>query len=170
MKEKNKKEQTTAPAGGGSIFDAVPGLPPSQNCNVSSGPYSEDLPVGGSTVGEVRRKFSDRFDIDAQAQSIVNGKPVDENYLLNAGESLMFVRHAGEKGTQWVMIEDDTAIAAGTADKNAPKMKINELVERIGPAMSTGPVILPYGSFDATHAHVVTDFFVVIFIHAGMVT
>jgi glutamyl/glutaminyl-tRNA synthetase len=88
--------------GSGSIFDGVPGLPPSQMVNVSSGPYAEELPVAGTTVGEVRRKCSDRFDIDAKAQAIINGKDAGEDVVLKAGESLMFVRRAGEKGAQQV--------------------------------------------------------------------
>lgn len=143
MKEK-KREVKTTPGGGDSIFDAVPVMP-NQDVNVSSGPYAETLPVGGTTVGEVRRRYSDRFDIDPNAVSIVNGKPADENYLLSSGESLMFVRHAGEKGggANLVSIEGDLATVDGNL--KSVSMKIEDLCQRIGPGMSTGSVILPAG-------------------------
>ena len=129
MNEKHKKEITPgAPSGGGSIFDSVPELPKNTNVNVSSGPYVEDLPVAGTTVGEVRKKFSDRFDIDAQAVAIVNGVPVGEEYLLNAAESLMFVRHAGEKGAT-VHLEGSGAWTGD--DKHEHEMLISDLCARI---------------------------------------
>lgn len=146
MNEK-KKEIKSTPGGGDSIFDAVPDLPTNNVVNVSSGPYSEELPVAGTTVGEVRRRFSDRLDIDDQAVSIVNGKTADENHLLSAGESLMFVRHAGEKGGNCVMIEGRLATMNKDAERQVgyKTMLVEDLCARIGPAMSTGNVILPYG-------------------------
>ena len=144
MIEKKKEIAPGAPTGG-SIFDSVPGLPENKTCNVSSGPYSEDLPVGGTTVGEVRKRFSDRLDIDPGSVSIVNGEPQDENYLLNAGESLMFVRHAGEKGGAHVVMEEAIAKVFDGKQLTEHSMKVEDLCSRVGPAMSTGPVILPAG-------------------------
>jgi len=65
---------------------------------VSSGPYLEQLPVGNLTAGEIRRRFADRFDIDPQAQAILDGQPVGDETTVRAGQSLMFTRRAGEKG------------------------------------------------------------------------
>ena len=145
MKEKRKEVTPGAPSGGGSIFDSVPELPKNTNLNVSSGPYVEDLPVAGTTVGEVRKKFSDRFDIDAQAVAIVNGVPVGEKYLLNAAESLMFVRHAGEKGGAHVVMEEAIARVFDGKQLTEYSMKVEDLCARVSPGMSTGPVILPAG-------------------------
>jgi hypothetical protein len=143
MKEKQREIKPT-PGGGDSIFDGVPGLPANNHVNVSSGPYSEELPVAGTTVGEVRRRFSDRLDIDPNAVSIVNGKPQDENYLLGAGESLMFVRHAGEKGgCNEVVIRKDSAMI-DDYDANH-SMPLDDLLQRVGPGLSTGDIVLPSG-------------------------
>lgn len=147
MKEKIKKEEKQAGAGGGSIFDSVPPLQESKECNVSSGPYSESLPVAGMPVGEIRKKFSDRFDIDEKAQAIINGIPSGEETILKAGESLMFVRHAGEKGAnnQVLLDKDRAKVGSEGTFGSGLSMDIEDLCQRVGPGMSTGEVILPAG-------------------------
>lgn len=139
MKEKKKTEKQIDSGSGDSIFDA---LPPTAADNkmvsVSCGPYAEDLPVSGSSVSEVRQKFKDRFDIDDQAQAVINGKQVGEEVILKTGENLAFIQHAGEKGAR-VVLEDDEASAG---DK---KMKLADLLPKLGPGISTSPVILPSG-------------------------
>lgn len=142
MNEKKRTpKQKETPGGGDSIFDANPGLPINTMVGVSSGPYAEDLPVAGTTVGEVRRKFKDRFDIDDKATAIVNGNTVDDETVLKAGDNLMFVRHAGEKGAATVTIKGNLASVEGS-DYG---MDLPTLCDRVGPSMSTGPVILPAG-------------------------
>ncbi len=140
MKEKRKIEKTQTGGGGDSVFDSVPALPESNVVSVSSGPYAEDLPVAGSTVTQVRQRFADRFDLDEGSQAVIDGKTLtDESYVLKAGESLMFIKHAGEKGGAKVVLEGDTATANNTT------MKLSKLLPRLGPPISTGPVILPSG-------------------------
>lgn len=142
MSEKQKEKLgKPAPGGGDPIFDAEPAE--NKNVSVSSGPYLEELPVAGKTVGEIRRKFKDRFDIDDKAQAIINGDIADESAVLKAGEALMFVRHAGEKGTQ-VLVEEATATAT-TPEGGTRKMRLETLINRITPTMDTGPCILPTG-------------------------
>src|ERR1035437_385596 len=121
MKEKRKTEKTKIVGGnsGESIFDSVPGIPTDKNVNVSSGPYAEDLPVAGMTVEQVRQRFSDRLDIDGQSQSIINGTPVEGSRILEVGENLMFVRHAGEKGVQTITIEGQKATAYSSESSTA---------------------------------------------------
>ncbi len=59
----------------------------------------EWLPVGGMTVGEIRRRFQDRFDIHADARASLNGDNVtDESVVVRAGDRLEFAPRAGEKG------------------------------------------------------------------------
>jgi hypothetical protein len=86
----------TGPAGGNAgLFDTVSA--PGQ-VTVSSGPYLEELPVGNSTVGEIRRRFADRFDIDPHAQAVLDGNVAGDDTVVRAGQALMFTRRAGEKG------------------------------------------------------------------------
>ena len=145
MKEKRREtEKKPGDSGGGSIFDSAPPLPENKNVSVASGPYAEELPIAGMSVGEVRRRFKDRFDIDEKSQGIVNGKSADEDVILKAGESLMFVRHAGEKGGQQVILMDDKALVDSYAGSQG-SMSVADLVTRMGPGISTGPGVIPNG-------------------------
>jgi hypothetical protein len=65
---------------------------------VACGPYVESLPVGNMTVAEVRARYRDRFDIDPDSQGIVDGTEVGDDTRIRAGQSLAFIRRAGEKG------------------------------------------------------------------------
>ena len=78
-----------------SFFDQEPDSSP---VTVSSGPYAEQLPVGNMTVGEIRRRFRDRFDLDPNSQAVLNGNDVSDDVLVRPGQALMFTRRAGEKG------------------------------------------------------------------------
>jgi hypothetical protein len=147
MKEKTRPEVEVKPGnsgGGSTIFDAAP-EPESKDVSVSSGPYIETLPVAGMTIGEIRTKFADRFDIDEKSTAIVNGEDKDEAYRINAGEALMFVRHAGEKGANAFEITIDGELLVATSPEGERKrMKLSTLMERTKEP-STGPCILPTG-------------------------
>jgi hypothetical protein len=64
----------------------------------SAATHDEWLPVAGMSVGEVRRRLADRLNIDPQGQAIVNGQPVGDDVVVQAGVALFFQRAAGEKG------------------------------------------------------------------------
>ena len=89
-------ERHDAPGGAYEIFDAAPDshLPVS----VSSGHYAEQLPVANMSVGEIRRRFRDRFDLDPNAQAVLDGDDVGDDVVVRPGQALMFTRRAGEKG------------------------------------------------------------------------
>src|SRR5687767_15061204 len=65
---------------------------------VTSGPYAEQLPVSNSTVGEIRTRLRDRFDIDRRSTAVLDGNDVADDTVVRAGQVLMFVHRAGEKG------------------------------------------------------------------------
>lgn len=90
------RERRGAPGGSPSLFDAAP--EGHQPVSVSSGPYAESLPVGNMTVGEIRRRFRDRFDLDPNSQAVVDGNDVGDDAVVRPGQALMFTRRAGEKG------------------------------------------------------------------------
>lgn len=93
---RTRQIEQPGPAGLGSIFDArgaSPGI-----ATVQSGAHVEPLPVGGMTVGEVRRRFRDRFDIASTSQATLDGQDVSDNTVVRAGQRLAFIRPAGEKG------------------------------------------------------------------------
>lgn len=142
MQEK-KKQKPVDPSTPPTAFGG-PDLTENKNVSISSGPYAEELPVAGMTVGMIRKKYADRFDIASGAQAIINGNPVKDDVVVNASEALMFVQHAGEKGvwegTEEVVIKGDQARAS-----SGMLMRLPTLLERVGPGISTGPVILPRG-------------------------
>jgi hypothetical protein len=92
------QEQAGGPSGLGSLF-AGPGDVPAL-VTVSSGPYLEQLPVGGASVGEIRRRFRDRLDLDPQSQAVLDGQTVGDDVTVRPGQALMFTRRAGEKGVR----------------------------------------------------------------------
>jgi hypothetical protein len=68
---------------------------------VGSGIYSERLPVAGMSVEAIRQRFADRLDIDPRATAVLDGEAVqDEHTPVRTGQTLIFVRWAGEKGTR----------------------------------------------------------------------
>jgi len=92
-----REELGPGPGGLGDIFA------PSRDggpVTVSHGPYREDLPVDGRSVGEIRARFADRFDIDPESLAIVDGRQVGDDTVVRAGQKLMFARRAGEKGQE----------------------------------------------------------------------
>ena len=65
---------------------------------VSHGVHSESLPVVNMTVGEIRTRFADRFDIDPESTALLDGNDVTDETIVQASQLLMFVRKAGIKG------------------------------------------------------------------------
>jgi hypothetical protein len=91
-----ESERQGAPGDAATLFDQAPDcqLPVA----VSSGPYAEQLPVGNMSVGEIRRRFRDRFDLDPASQAVLDGNDVGDEVVVRPGQALMFTRRAGEKG------------------------------------------------------------------------
>jgi hypothetical protein len=82
--------------GDGGFFDtpdAATGL-----ASVSHGPFVEQLPVANLSVSQVRERFADRLDIHPDAVALLDGDPVDDAATVRAGQTLAFIRPAGEKG------------------------------------------------------------------------
>ena len=71
-----------------------------QMAMVNSGVHTEPVPVAGMTVGEFRHRYADRFDIDPRSEAQIDGRDVSENTVVRAGQLLMFMYHAGEKGSR----------------------------------------------------------------------
>jgi hypothetical protein len=90
------RERPGAPGGASSLFDQAPDcqLPVSVSC----GPYAEQLPVGNMSIGEIRRRFRDRFDLDPNSQAVLDGHNAGDDVVVRPGQALMFTHHGGEKG------------------------------------------------------------------------
>ena len=171
MREKTRPGNVVGggPSGLGDLFPSAGG----GSATVASGPYAEQLPVDGMSVGEIRRRYRDRFDIDPRSQAVLDGQPVGDETRLRAGQVLTFVHRAGEKGcddmemlqmimpgagegalrpaglnaraAQEVVFEGKVARASSPEGQTAT-MSIEELLERLdGGGMNTGGVVLPDG-------------------------
>ncbi|KYK23610.1 hypothetical protein AYK24_07305 [Thermoplasmatales archaeon SG8-52-4] len=70
----------------------------SETATVSHGVYAEQLPIAGQSIGRVRALYADRFDLDPYSQAIIDGNEVDDNTIIEAGQLLVFMNRAGEKG------------------------------------------------------------------------
>lgn len=54
--------------------------------------------IVGQKVGTVRASLVSVFNIPADAQAFVNGKPVEDGYILQDGQQVEFIKKAGVKG------------------------------------------------------------------------
>jgi hypothetical protein len=65
---------------------------------VTWGALIDDLEIAGMTVGDVQTLLQATYNIAPGVQTNVNGEEADADTLLATGDSLEFVRAAGEKG------------------------------------------------------------------------
>jgi len=65
---------------------------------VSAGASSGTFPVIGKTVGAVSAFLREVLNVDSLAQGVVNGKAVENDYVLVANDSLEYIKTAGKKG------------------------------------------------------------------------
>jgi len=54
--------------------------------------------LANSSVGDVRDTLAEVFNIPGDAQALVNGENVGNNYRLKANDTLEFIKQAGVKG------------------------------------------------------------------------
>ena len=61
---------------------------------------NEQAMDAGQTVAQVRENFQEILNIPDGAKAIVSGDEVGEDYAINQGDSLEFIKSAGGKGQQ----------------------------------------------------------------------
>lgn len=54
--------------------------------------------LSGQTVGQTKKALRDVFNIPTEAEASIGGKQVGDDFILEAGQSLEFVKEAGVKG------------------------------------------------------------------------
>jgi hypothetical protein len=65
---------------------------------VSCGASSDKFSVCGKTVGAVAELLREVLNVDRMSVGIVNGEEVEDSYILEAGDSLEFLKPTGGKG------------------------------------------------------------------------
>ena len=96
VRPRHRDDDEPGPAGIGSMFGAGSGR--GGTATVCHGIHYEELPVANMTVGDIRARFGARFDIDPQSEAVLDRRDVDDRAVVKAGQTLTFVRRAGEKG------------------------------------------------------------------------
>lgn len=95
MSKPLKQAQRQRPLQAGKTREAAP-----TKVRVIYGVHAIEAGVAGRSVGDVRATLQEALSISSQAVALVNGRQATEAHLLQAGETLEFVRVAGEKGTR----------------------------------------------------------------------
>lgn len=68
------------------------------------GVHALEASLAGRTVGDVRQALRQALNISPQAVAVVDGREVEEGFVLLVGQQLEFVRLAGEKGADGALI------------------------------------------------------------------
>lgn len=70
-----------------------------KNCMISHGILMVEAPVEGMTIGQIRKEFAKKLNIDPEASGVVNSEVVDDSYVVGEGTLLLsFVKQAAMKG------------------------------------------------------------------------
>ena len=86
---------------------------------IEHGVYTEQLPLAGRTVDEIRRIVATRYDIDPRAHAFVDGHHVGHEVVVRPGQSLRFMHLSGEKGQGGLEQLRDLAMASLLPDARA---------------------------------------------------
>ena len=98
MNERNRPIHEEHSGGGiGGLFDDDE-APSPDLVLVASAFHNERLPVINMTVGQIRARFADRFDLDPRSIGYLDGHAVGDDTVVRGGHALMFMHRAGEKG------------------------------------------------------------------------
>lgn len=94
MMQKNR--QIAEPVEVAPVLEPVDAAP--SPVRLIAGADVQDLPLAGRRVGEARTVARNMFGIAAAALALVDGQRVEDDHLLGAGQTLEFVKYAGQKG------------------------------------------------------------------------
>lgn len=65
---------------------------------VSAGASSGEFPVVGKSVGAVSEFLREVLNVSRMSRGIINGKEVEDKYILKSGDVLEYLKPAGKKG------------------------------------------------------------------------
>jgi hypothetical protein len=65
---------------------------------VAHGSAAQYFDLQGKTVGYARKKLREVMNIPGDAQALIGGKSVDDDFVLESTHALEFVKEAGVKG------------------------------------------------------------------------
>jgi|TARA_Y100000310_G_scaffold343117_1_gene449282 hypothetical protein len=128
------------------------GLPPinknAGTATVIHGIMSEELPVDGMTIEQVRSRFGDRLSLHPDRQATINGKPVANDYKISSGETLLFTHLVGSKGAKakTKLAIEGRKITATSPEGQARSIPLDRFMQLASPMkISSGSIIFPDG-------------------------
>jgi hypothetical protein len=65
---------------------------------VVHGANQEYFDLAGKTVGSVRKNLREIFNIPSDAEALISGNAVPDDFILEGGQSLEFLKESGVKG------------------------------------------------------------------------
>jgi hypothetical protein len=65
---------------------------------VVHGANQDYFDLEGKTVGTVRKNLREVFNIPGDAEALISGKAVGDDFILEGGQSLEFLKESGVKG------------------------------------------------------------------------
>lgn len=72
---------------------------PSTGIRLTYGVHEQMVAAVGMTIAQVREIYHQVMNIPAEARAVVNGKKVNDDHTLKAGEEVEFIKEAGIKGS-----------------------------------------------------------------------
>ncbi|WP_298867570.1 helix-turn-helix domain-containing protein [uncultured Gimesia sp.] len=85
-------------------------------CCIMHGAHIQYANIAGQKVQDITNTFRDGFSISDQAIPLVNGKEVDENYVVLQGETLEFAKQSGVKGLGRLYTKEELAEFWGVSE------------------------------------------------------
>lgn len=65
---------------------------------VNHGANSKYFDLEGKSVGSVRKSLRESFNLPGDAEAVIDGKTVGDDFILEGGQTLDFTKEAGVKG------------------------------------------------------------------------
>jgi len=62
--------------------------------------------LSGKTVGSVRKSLREVFNIPGDASALISGKEVGDDFILEGGMNLEFIKEAGAKGSKRIFLRN----------------------------------------------------------------
>ncbi len=71
-----------------------------KKCRVVHGANEGYFEIEGKNVGQVRKSLRDVFSIPSDAVALIDGKTVNDDFIMEAGQQLEFNKETGTKGVR----------------------------------------------------------------------
>ncbi|MHC5069992.1 MAG: hypothetical protein ACYTGO_05835, partial [Planctomycetota bacterium] len=110
---------------------------------ITHGPYGEPVPIAGLTVGTIRRRFRDRYNLPADGLGMLDGAAVDDDTVVREGQVLTFMHRANSKGTGESPAPTPATVPAVVVEGNTLVVTLPEGRQARAPLVEVVPALAP---------------------------